>query len=271
MAFTFQTFPAPLKLQQYIRNFWFFETDSTDDGYVHYATASVFPKITFGLAGRFYSVAENGERELLYCSGLNGQTNSFSRLTSGKGKIQIFGAFLFPHSLHGLTGLPADVFTNQNVDLKTIWGNDGLNLEEQVLMAADNLERIKLVCSFLERKLKSLFAIGNNKLAYAVDHLLSFNGIADIKQVAGTFCLSLRQFERKFKAMSGFSPKHFHRISRFEQTTFICLQNRLNLTEIAYSFGYADQAHFTHDFKNFSGFSPRTYLKLAAEDVAFTV
>jgi len=239
--------------------------------YVHYATASIFPKITFGLAGKFYSVSEYGKMELLYRSGFNGQTNSFSKLVAGKGKIQIFGVFLFPHSLYELTGLPADVFTNQNVDIKIIWGNDGDNLEEKVLIAANNLERIKLVCSFLERKLKSLTAIGNNKLVYAADHLSSINGVPDIKQVAGEFCLSLRQFERKFKAMSGFSPKHFHRISRFEQATFICLQNRLNLTEVAYNFGYADQAHFTHDFKNFSGFSPRTYLKIAAEDLAFTV
>ena len=37
----------------------------------------------------------------------------------------------------------------------------------------------------------------------------------------------------------------------------------LNLTQIAYTCGFADQSHFTRTFKEFSGFLPHNYPSLA--------
>ena len=33
----------------------------------------------------------------------------------------------------------------------------------------------------------------------------------------------------------------------------------LSLTEIAFKYGYYDQSHFIHDFKQFSGYHPSAY------------
>lgn len=42
------------------------------------------------------------------------------------------------------------------------------------------------------------------------------------------------------------------------------------MTDIAYRFGYFDQAHFIKDFKQFSGFTPLAYQFVASRDVVFT-
>lgn len=151
MAFTYRTFTAPLKVKHIISNFWLFESDEGIGAYTHFATATVFPKIVFGLEGCF-----------------------------------------------------------------SISSNDG---------SQTKLNR---------------------------------------------YSLSLRQFERKFKKITGFSPKHFHRISRFEKATDTCRQANLKMTDIAYRFGYFDQAHFTKDFKQFSGFTPLAYQNVASLDIVFT-
>ena len=36
----------------------------------------------------------------------------------------------------------------------------------------------------------------------------------------------------------------------------------LTLTDLALKLGYYDQAHFIHDFKSFSGMTPKKYLKM---------
>ncbi len=79
----------------------------------------------------------------------------------------------------------------------------------------------------------------------------------------------MRQFERKFKQFSGFSPKLFSRIIRFQSAIKKYDDKKMPLTEIAYECGYYDQSHFIHDFKEFSGYSPMQYFSGKAEGVEY--
>jgi methylphosphotriester-DNA--protein-cysteine methyltransferase len=62
-----------------------------------------------------------------------------------------------------------------------------------------------------------------------------------------------------FKHFSGFSPKLFSRIIRFQSALNHYGKKEKKLTEIAYDAGYYDQSHFIQDFKEFSGHSPKEY------------
>jgi transcriptional regulator GlxA family with amidase domain len=81
----------------------------------------------------------------------------------------------------------------------------------------------------------------------------------DVNALAGKCFLSRRQFERNFKACSGFSPKLYTRIIRFQAAAKEYGMQYQSLTDIAYRCGYYDQSHFIHDFKEFSGFHPKEY------------
>ncbi|HTM92441.1 MAG TPA: helix-turn-helix domain-containing protein, partial [Flavisolibacter sp.] len=83
-----------------------------------------------------------------------------------------------------------------------------------------------------------------------------------VKLLANNNFLSVRQFERKFKEFSGFSPKLFLRITRFNSLLNKTFLSK-SLTQIAYEFGYHDQSHFIHDFRKFSGHNPKEYFKPA--------
>jgi len=64
----------------------------------------------------------------------------------------------------------------------------------------------------------------------------------------------------------GITPVLFARICRFQTALTLLRQGRFHsLTDIAYTLDYYDQTHFIHDFKLFSGASPRIYLRKTIE------
>lgn len=69
----------------------------------------------------------------------------------------------------------------------------------------------------------------------------------------------------RFKVFTGFNPKLYSRIIRFE-SVIKNHSNARNLTDLSYLNNYYDQAHFIHDFKSFTGFSPKSFWKLSQVD-----
>jgi len=115
------------------------------------------------------------------------------------------------------------------------------------------------MCDFLEARLK------NERTEYAKIfssvHLISSSGkMTSIKALADDSFLSMRQFERRFKEFSGFSPKLFLRIKRFNSVLKRTFEDK-SLTQIAIECGYYDQSHFIHDFQKFSGRNPKDYFR----------
>lgn len=271
MGFVYQTFSAPSAVTHIVCNFWFFQTDGTSLTYTHQATATIFPKLVFGLQGSFSITSDGGQHIKLRGCGLNGQTNTFMPMAVQQESVSVFGVVLRPHSLWGITGHPAEILKNEYLDLQSIWSAEGADLEEQVLTAPDHATRIGIISSFLERKWKANIGFQQDSaLVHAVHDIFTSPQYLNVHRMAEHFGLSLRQFERKFKKMVGFSAIHFHRISRFEQATTLCLERQLKLTDIAYHLGYFDQAHFIKDFRRFSGLAPSRYQQAAALDIVFT-
>jgi AraC-like DNA-binding protein len=81
-----------------------------------------------------------------------------------------------------------------------------------------------------------------------------------VAELADRCNLSARQLERQFDKATGLSPKALARTIRFDAIRErLMFQPEANLTELAYEFGYADQAHFIHDFKDFTNKTPSEF------------
>src|SRR5690606_13565448 len=94
----------------------------------------------------------------------------------------------------------------------------------------------------------------------AIRYLILNDGNARIQELLEAQLLSQRQFERNFKMLTGFSPKYFSRIVRFEKSIInaYCCQP-LSLTELALYSGYFDQAHMIREYREFTGKKPSAY------------
>ena len=146
------------------------------------------------------------------------------------------------------------------IDISTLFGFEGILLEERIMSAKDNNERVEIISEFITQKtqlIKNKEPLLQQKLKQIIDG----KEILSISTIQKDFHLSRRQFERKFKEYSGFSPKSFLNIARFSALIKSRNKNHTNLTQTAYDFGYYDQSHFIRDFRKFSGSAPSRYFK----------
>lgn len=80
-----------------------------------------------------------------------------------------------------------------------------------------------------------------------------------IPALAAGLGLSARQLERRFRAHVGLPPKAFARVARFDRAVRR-LGDGTPLALLALDCGYADQAHFSHEFRSLAGMAPRAYV-----------
>lgn len=252
------------KLADFVRFFWVFEgTASETQPYIHRTIANGCPEILFHYQGTFDELVYDNKLKSSFLTGIHGPTNQYRRFII-KEQFGIFGVYLYPYALSALFNIPAIEFTNELPHLFSILKNSDTTIEERMFSAPNNNERVSIITAFLESRLKEL---KRPEIAYTVKTILKAKGQVNINELSSQCFLSVRQLERNFKEHTGFSPKAFARITRFNSVIGQAQNTGKSLTEIAYSFGYYDQSHFIQDFKTFSGYNPRTYFTGEADEL----
>jgi AraC-like DNA-binding protein len=161
-------------------------------------------------------------------------------------------------------GVPAGELHNLRISLDALWGSRAESLVDQVLAASspdakfDVLERALLAAaSTLAR---------HRAVAFALQALSSAPHAPSVGEVTDAIGMSQRRFLERFRNEVGMAPKLFARVQRF-QSVVQSVHDRAEVdwADVAASCGYFDQAHFIHDFRAFSGFTPTAYLALKGE------
>ena len=245
------------KLAELVRYFWVFEGNASPDRpYVHRTFANVCPELLFHYRGTFEEINDEDGFESSFITGIHAHTVKYRRFVT-KDSFGMFGVYLYPHALPVLFNTPATAVTNEMPDLNSLLKKAGRELEEKMMMASGNAERLSIITSFLEQRITDQ---KRPEIGKIIRSIVQAKGQVNIKSLSYDCFLSVRQFERNFKEQAGFSPKTFARITRFNAVVEGRLSRQRSLTDIAYEFGYYDQSHFISDFKEFSGFCPKTWL-----------
>ncbi len=251
----YYTIPPGASLQGIVNFFWVAECDGApEESFTYFSTADSCPKLIFPY--RLPESVITPADRTFFASGIQGQTQSHGRFATPK-QFGMFGMYLFPYAIPSLFALPASALSNQLLGLETLLGEAGKVLAEQMEMATDNGQRMRIISGFFDQQLKRHYH-QETAITLAIQQIRRQQGLVNIRDLASEYCLSQKQFERKFRELSGFMPKLYARIVRFEAV----LQNYPtyeSLTQLGYACGYYDQAHFIHDFKAFSGHHPKSY------------
>lgn len=100
--------------------------------------------------------------------------------------------------------------------------------------------------------------------------MIAAQGQIRMSEIAAQCALSLSQFERQFKQFAGITPKGFARLVRFEAIRdSLAYAPATSLADLAYLYGYTDQAHFIHDFKTFAGHTPGQFAARSLQNADF--
>jgi len=263
---TFNTYIPPRHLASIVKYYWSLDGEiSPSQAYVHRTLANHCPELIFHYGGEFKEILTDGKIEKTFRTGIHGQTDKIRRFTA-KNACGIFGVMLQPYAIPALFNVPATEIKNELVDLALLPGQYGKDIAEQILFAADNHQRIILMDHFLTNRINE---VDHPEIIFSVQRICREKGNVSIRQITKQSCLSQRQYERRFKDLTGFSPKSFARLVRFKSLVDDYSKEAKTLTEMAYDFGYYDQSHFIQDFKQFSGYKPTTYFGGDANEVFY--
>ncbi|MFC4873442.1 AraC family transcriptional regulator [Negadavirga shengliensis] len=243
--------PSP-DLSSLVGYFWVADRAEKDSFDTYYSTADTFTKMVFA-----FTDADRGD---LLFSGVQGQTKKAEQFPTS-GFSQMIGVALFPHAIPLVFGLSPQELNDQMMELPPLLRNREEGLHEMLCMAKSGRERVNILSSYLKNKLLGQEWVKDKSIIKALFEIRQLKGNINITEFIDHYFLSQKQFERKFLGYSGFTPKLYARIVRFENSV-ADYHKFSTLTELAYASGYYDQAHFIHDFKKFAGFSPRQYFSL---------
>ena len=82
-----------------------------------------------------------------------------------------------------------------------------------------------------------------------------------IEQLCSEAGISRAQLHRKMKELTGVSTSEFIRGIRLEQAARLLHEEKLNITQVAYTVGFSTAAHFSTVFKKHFGVSPSDYIE----------
>jgi AraC-like DNA-binding protein len=173
-------------------------------------------------------------------------------LFRSSGTVKIVAARFYTWGALPFLAIQAQTLSNLPLTLSCDWYTLAQTLETKV-QAGDYEGAVASLDDFLIGK-RLTATVELKQIQIAAQLLYHQKGQFRVAELAEYCHLSERQLQRQFHDIAGVAPKTLARTIRFE-----AIRNRLmfdpdaNLTELAYEFGYSDQAHFIHDFKQFAG------------------
>jgi len=204
-----------------------------------------------------------GSRQTVSVTGLQQQPNSFivSRMSKymdvqSQGRSGFISVCFHPGAAAHFFSVAMNEVTDMVVGLNDLWKSIAAEMEDRVVCAIDNEERVSIIQRYLLHQLEK-----QTKTDKDVEHWLwqvnYFKGQLSVQELSRKANISQRQLGRRFNQTVGLSPKEFSRVTRFiHSLTYLKKYPSLTLTEIANESGYYDQAHFIHDYKDYSGYTP---------------
>jgi AraC-like DNA-binding protein len=98
-----------------------------------------------------------------------------------------------------------------------------------------------------------------NKRVSAAHHLITKENIYKVDDISSMLNVTPTTLRNLFNQHVGISPKALIKIHRIKKALDFQITCEDSLTQVAYHLNYFDQAHFSNDFKDATGISPKQY------------
>ncbi|HKD73888.1 MAG TPA: DUF6597 domain-containing transcriptional factor, partial [Ktedonobacterales bacterium] len=146
-------------------------------------------------------------------------------------------------------GVPIGELQDTHLALETLWGDAAHELRGRLCAAATPEAKFHILEQALLRR-SSHALTRHPAITYALRVLRDHPQQHTIASVVDDIGLSARRFIQLFSAEVGLTPKLFHRVSRFQAALrHIKTGQRIEWADLAWQYGYWDQAHLIHDFQ----------------------
>lgn len=242
-SFRLQRLPPSSALEPWIESYWEVRW-ALPPGKVHRQT---------NLSHACVNATVEDDGEWLY--GVPGPT--FVREISGVGRV--FGIKFRPGAFYPWYGKPLRPLYDGRIPLAEALGKAIEGWRSIVLAEEDFARRAELSDAFWAR-LRPESAPG--EAARCAQRIMTDRTLLRVEDACAALGHDLRSLQRLFSREVGVSPKEVIRRYRLmEAAERLAKEEGLSGSDLAYSLGYADQAHFIRDFKAVTGVPPSAYRK----------
>lgn len=241
-------------LQDFVKCFWTLEKEYTSEEPSEEVTPDACIELILNFGAPYFLQSKGvPEREMpaAFLVGLQKKPLLYHCI----GTVKIVATRFYAWGVGPFFTPPYQSINNMTVTLNNEWRGLADKIEPKI-RRDDFVSAITDVEDFLIGKLLTA-SFDLKQIQIAAQLLYREKGQFRISELAEYCNLSERQLQRQFQSAVGVSPKTLARTIRFEE-----IRNRLmfnpdaSLTDMAYEFGYTDQAHFIRDFKEFTGKTP---------------
>lgn len=178
------------------------------------------------------------------------------------GYVNCFAVRFYPYGFVHFISAPLRDLENKETPISELLGMSvAAELEKKIISATSNEQRVEIIECFLFDKLNQKATV-DSIVKTTLDTLFATKGDTAIAAILKEDLSKRRQLERNFFKQVGLSPKQLGRVIRLQTALKLLLNKKTgSLTNIAYESEYYDQAHFTKDFKDFTGINPKEFLQ----------
>ncbi len=161
---------------------------------------------------------------------------------------------------------PVSSLVDAFVELDAVPGLDGAALTARVraamVDAPDAPASHRAAIAGYEDALAPLLPVDaqGRRINAVIDWLAAHPEVTRVAEVADAFGLGERALQRLVLSRVGLSPKWLIQRRRLHDAVARLKAGDRSLADVAADLGYADQAHFTHDFRTVTGLTPGRYL-----------
>jgi AraC-like DNA-binding protein len=171
----------------------------------------------------------------------------------------VMGVAFHPGGARPFFDAPADALSNQEVPLDLVWHSLSA-LRERLWQANSPAARLRILEAELIRRLHHSADV-HPAVRFALAEFRGDPRAIGISQLARDAGLSRRRLSGLFREQVGLPPKLYCRLLRFQHVVR-CISSGASVdwADVSIAGGYYDQAHMAHEFREFSGLAPSSWL-----------
>ena len=224
--------------------------------------AAPAPLLIVNLGAPFHIRAGNDVKAAEYADGCVVSTPTCAWEFGYPTPTRSVGVHFKPWGLAPFLPMAADELCDRPATIEQVWGRPVIaGLRAQLVAVDEPHQMLTLLEEGLTRQLRE--TNGLDLVRHVSTAIAVTGGTVPIGDLMAGGGLSSTYLAQSFKHIVGVTPKRLARAHRFSTAVLsIDPAEPIDWSDLAARAGYYDQAHFGHEFREFTGFSPTRYIEV---------